>query len=309
MFTIIRDWLHVISNSTGYRQATVAPVLVSTVLEVYVVGFQPHQALPFHIITISEMRNFAICFLALLLAACDHIDRQDRLIYEKPTEAKRTVLLEDFTGQQCVNCPKCTDVVEQLVAEYGDTALVAVCIHGGPLGYKGSPTIKGLATETGDEYYNHWNLEYQPIGLVNRHGPINYTELAAAVKEELSKPASVSLKVSATADNDHTLHIHISAIGINDTVTGKLQLWILENNIIALQLMPDGSANADYVHNHVFRKAVNGTWGEDITIREGETKDWEYTQAIESVWNVNNLSVVAFVYNDNGVIQACKTDI
>ncbi len=25
-----------------------------------------------------------------------------------------------------------------------------------------------------------------------------------------------------------------------------------------------------YVHNHVFRAAVNGTWGEDVTVDEGE---------------------------------------
>ncbi len=255
------------------------------------------------------MRYITICLLALLLNACDHIDREDRLIYEKPVTSKRAVLLEDFTGQRCINCPKGTEVIEQLVAEYGDTAVVAVSIHGGPLGFSGNATTLGLATETGNEYYDHWNLEYQPVGLVNRHGAVNYPEWAAAVKEELLKPAPLNLRASATADNSQALHVSITAMGTDGTSSGKLQVWILEDGITAMQLMPDGTANADYVHNHVFRKAVNGTWGEEITIKEGETKTWEYTQAIDPAWSSRNLSIVTFVYNDYGVLQAAKAHL
>lgn len=252
------------------------------------------------------MRYITICLLALLLNACDHIDREDRLIYEKPVTSKRAVLLEDFTGQRCINCPKGTEVIEQLMAEYGDTAVVAVGIHGGPLGFSGNATTLGLATETGDEYYYHWNLEYQPVGLVNRHGAVNYPEWAAAVKEELSKPAPIALSAKVTADTDKALHISIKATGTDGAISGKLQVWVLEDGIIALQLMPDGTTNADYVHNHVFRQAVNGTWGEEFTIKEGETNTREYTQAIDPVWNIKNISIVAFVYNDSGVLQATK---
>lgn len=255
------------------------------------------------------MRHVTIFLIALLLTACDHINREDRLIYEKPTVSKRAVLLEDFTGQQCVNCPKGAEVIEQLVAEYGDTTIIAVGIHGGPLAFSGNATTLGLATETGDKYYDYWNLEYQPVGLVNRHGPFNYPEWAAVVREELTKPAPLSLRASATADKDHTLHINITAMGLDGTISGKLQVWILEDSITALQLMPDGSANADYIHNHVFRETVNGMWGEDAIIREGETKNWEYTQAVDPVWNIRNLSIVTFVFNDSGVLQAAKTHV
>lgn len=255
------------------------------------------------------MRYITICLLALLLNACDHIDREDRLIYEKPVTTKRAVLLEDFTGQRCVNCPKGTEVIEQLVAEYGDTAVVAVGIHSGPLGFSGNGMTLGLATETGDEYYYHWNLEYQPVGLVNRHGAVNYPEWAAAVKEELSKPASITLSAKVSAGTDNALHINITTMATDGTCNGKLQVWVLEDGITALQMMPDGTTNTDYVHNHVFRQAVNGTWGENITIKEGETNTREYTQAIDPVWNVKNLSIVAFVYNDYGVLQVAKAHL
>ena len=242
--------------------------------------------------------------VGMMLAGCDHIAEDDRLIYEKPEPAKRAVLLEDFTGQRCTNCPKATEVIGQLQETYGN-ALVAVGIHGGPLGFKGNAKNVGLATDLGDEYYNHWNLEYQPVGLIDRHGAVNYADWAKAVKEELAKTSAIDLKLDAVL-KDGTINIAVEATGKEGTVSGKLQLWVLEDGITAMQMMPDGSTNREYVHNHVFRTAVNGSWGETFTINEAEMVKQTYTQAVDASWNTANLSVVAFVYNGDGVEQAVK---
>lgn len=239
-----------------------------------------------------------------ILAACDHIPEAERLIYEKPEPAQRVVLLEDFTGQRCSNCPTATEVIEQLQEAYGD-ALVAVGIHGGPLGYAGNAKVIGLATKTGDEYYDHWNLDHQPVGLINRHGSVDYPKWVADVKEELAKPAPLRLNGFAFLA-DKTITIQIEAVGADGTVTGKLQVWLLEDGIKTLQLMPDGTANQEYIHNHVFRTAINGTWGEDFSIKEGEITQFTMTQTLEPSWNPENLSIVAFVYNDSGVQQTIK---
>ena len=42
-------------------------------------------------------------FTALAFMACSHIDEDERLIYVKPAAVQRSVLLEDFTGQRCIN--------------------------------------------------------------------------------------------------------------------------------------------------------------------------------------------------------------
>lgn len=245
------------------------------------------------------------CLLAIFTMACDNIEREDRLIFEKPQPAQRVVLLEDFTGQRCVNCPKATDVIEQLLQEYGEEALVAVAIHGGPLGFNGSATITGLATEVGNEYYDYWNLEFQPVGLVDRSSPKTYPEWAVAVREELAKPTSLSLNGEAKLEGDN-ISISIYAYGTDGNTSGRLQLWLLEDEIVAQQVMPDGTLNHEYIHNHVLRVPINGSWGETFAIKENVSQEYQYSLPLNPLWRTDHLSVVAFVYDDSGVKQTIK---
>lgn len=255
-----------------------------------------------------NIKNCLFLLLALTALACSHIDDGERLIYVKPETAKRVVLLEDFTGQRCVNCPKGTEVIEQLQQTYGDSVFIAVGIHGGPLAFAGNENYAGLATDIGNEYYNHWHLEYQPVGLINRHGAVNYTDWPRIVKEELGKAAPLRLTMMAKLDAGQ-IKVELETFGTEGLVTGKLQVWILEDQITAMQLMPDGTANPNYVHHHVLRAVVNGLWGEDITINEGEKKTLVMSKDVEGGWNSSNLDVVAFVYNEQGVQQAVKVKV
>lgn len=262
------------------------------------------------------MRRIKILVLSLLplLFSCDYIDENERFIvvdshFEQPnTESvAKNVLLEDFTGQRCVNCPRGSEVIEQLQEAYPER-LIAVGIHGGPLGFSGSAMLVGLATAVGDDYYHHWHLEYQPVGLVNRGDAVNYTDWMNAVRQALTGTTALSMNLTATL-HDGQVDITVSETLKKGTYTGKLQVWLLEDGITALQMMPDGSSNRAYVHNHVLRTPVNGTWGDSFTIDEGESKQQEMTQALDASWNPSNLSIVAFVYNDAGVEQVVKTKV
>jgi len=262
---------------------------------------------------VKSFLPFYLSTFLLLLMSCDYIEEADRLIAvddahtDTPIDTLKTaiknVLLEDFTGQRCSNCPTGTEVIEQLQEIYGER-LIAVGIHGGPLGFKGTATVLGLATDVGDEYYSHWQLEYQPVGLVDRHGAVNYTEWAKAVRDEMALTSDVKMEVQAIFDGSK-IDITVMEEAYND-YTGMLQVWLLEDGITAIQTMPDGTNNRNYVHNHVLRIPVNGDWGKAITIGKGEQDLQNYQQAVDAAWNTANLSVVAFVYNDRGVMQATK---
>lgn len=258
-----------------------------------------------------KTKIFLCSLVSLFTMACDHIDDNDRLIYVEPETVKRCVLLEDFTGQKCVNCPRGTKVIEQLQEAYGE-GIIAVGIHSGPLGFKGNATALGLATDLGDEYYNHWQLEYQPVGLINRHGAVNYTDWMTKVREEMTKTSTIDMSLEASLSGNQ-ITINVTETNFGDAYDGKLQIWVLEDSITATQTRHDPIDNdnvtindKNYVHNHVLRAAVNGTWGESVTLAAGEPKTQTYQQAVDAAWNTAHLSIVAFVYNDNGVEQAIR---
>ena len=257
----------------------------------------------------------ATAAMAMAAASCSNIDEGDRLIYVKPAEVGRAVLIEDLTGQRCINCPTGTDIINGIIQTYGEDNVIAVGIHSGPRGFTGNSKRVGLMTDTGDEYYTYWangtNLG-QPSAIFNRKkGPSdNLNNWAAEVGLIISEKANLSIDITNAYDaKKRELTTKVGAFGVNGTVNGKLQVWIVEDGIKAIQMMPDGSANQEYIHNHVFRAAVNGTWGEEVTVKEGETTSKDYSYVLPETWNADNISVVAFVYNGKGVENVAKKHI
>lgn len=254
----------------------------------------------------------ATAAMAMAAASCSNIDEGDRLIYVKPAEVGRAILIEDFTGQRCVNCPTGTEIINGIVDTYGEDNVIAVGIHSGPLGFAGNSKTVGLMTDTGNKYYTRWDKENkmgQPWVIFNRKTSpdSHYNNWAAMVGTIISEKANLSVKIDNAYDAaKRTLTTTVGAFGTNGTVNGKLQVWIVEDGIKALQMMPDGKPNKEYMHNHVFRAAVNGTCGEDVTVKEDETTTKQYQYVLPEAWNADNIAVVAFVYNDGGVENVAK---
>ena len=245
----------------------------------------------------------------VMLAACDEVGIDDRLIYVEPPQVSRAVLIEDFTGQYCVNCPRATEEIERLVEEYGDSTVIAVAIHSGPFS-KRQGEFTPLYTQQGDDYFTHWGLSAQPVGLVDRiysSYPFDFTDWAAGVNYEVARKAPVSIDVAADVDDEGLAHARVQVIGLDSArVAGKLQLWLVEDSIDSFQLMPDGSRNDHYNHMHVFRASLNGAWGDDIAVNHGQVSDKSYDFLLDDAWIPRHCAIVAFVYDNDGVQQVTK---
>lgn len=254
-----------------------------------------------------KLKNiFALATLGLSFVACDDIKESERFI-PITTEMKtdKVVLIEDFTGMNCINCPNAAEAIKQIQNTYGADKVIAVAVHGEMPGLSGP-----LANALGTEYYNHWGVETLPIGMVDRQGLQNHTSWMAKVNERLTAqvtPLSLSLENSFFNSEGTSLFVEVDALASAE-LDAKLQVWITESNIKGFQKMPDGSFNFNYVHNHVLRDAVNGAWGEPITLEAGvkQTITYAYELPAGEEWKLENLAVVAFVYNDSGVIQATE---
>lgn len=249
-------------------------------------------------------------FAVLLLSACSQIDVSERLIYVEPSDVARTVLIEDFTGQRCINCPTAASEIERLQKEYGEENVIAVGIHSGPLAVFPNAKTKGLRTELGDIYYSHWNIESEPSGLINRrHGIVLVPQWTGLVYEDMQQKTSIELTLACRMLESGDVEVRANFVALKDDFKGRLQLWVTEDSIVAPQMMPDGSMNNEYVHNHVFRAAINGAWGDEINRTVGSETAVEYSFRPERDWNIDYLSVVAFVYDDGGVQQVVKSKV
>ena len=249
-----------------------------------------------------------------LLTACDSVDEKDRLVYVAPSEVSRSILIEDFTGQRCVNCPDATDEIERLKETYGEDAIIAVGIHSGPFGVKSmpNPNYQALATDLGDEYYAHWGIEAQPGVIINRSsGPVYDTKQYASFVNTLIKqttPLTISIDMGDVATGSD-ISFKVKA-GASEPVKGKLQVWVVEDSISSIQLMPDGSGNMAYMHNHVFRCSVTqDPYGDDVQVGTNAEFSRDFHVAYDDKWVLNHLSIVAFVYNEKGVVQVVRQEV
>ncbi len=246
-----------------------------------------------------------LSFLVWSLASCDSIDEADR--YEGPLqlEVKKNVLIEDFTGQLCLNCPLAAEAIGNMQKTYGNEHIIAVALHGGDLSIDAP---YGLATEESKAYHTYWKVDTWPKGVVDRSGgTLEYTSWSAKAVERLQLEPTLSIDMSGNTYDADSRQLTVR-VAIDGTLPGgsHLQVWLTESNITALQRMPNGEYNAEYVHNHVLRQCVNGQWGEPIA----STGEVVYSDiSLPADWKAEDMAVVAFVYNDEGVAQVIDVPV
>lgn len=255
------------------------------------------------------IKSAAILLAAAALGACDQVKDDERFIELPAVEAQRVVLLEEFTGQKCVNCPDAHRVIEALEEKYGDN-LIVVSIHGGgdAFSYSEDKVSFGLRNEQGQAYCDAYGIASLPAGVVNRtSGVQNYDKWETSIRSELARPSSVELELASELNADGTQAGVTITVNPHANINGRLQVWAIESGIVARQLSMSGSI-ANYEHNNVFRAAVNGPDGESVALTIREPQTYTYTFPMKEKWVPANMEIVVFVYTPaDGILQAAKT--
>ena len=221
------------------------------------------------------MSRFLLPLLALLLlVGCDAVERPDRWREDPaPIVPRRNVLLVDFTGQRCSNCPAAADLLHSLTAGPAGARIIAVSVHGGALALSTDASPRGLAGPDARRLTDEARVNSWPIGTVDR--PVGGTLLrpsawnaALAERLALAADADAAAQQSLVADAhvalatrtlSYTLRPrHLTdAAGQADAET-YLHLWLVEDSITAPQALADGTERADYLHRHVLRLDLTG---------------------------------------------------
>ena len=210
----------------------------------------------------------------LLLVGCDAVERPDRWREDPaPIVPRRNVLLVDFTGQRCSNCPAAADLLHSLTAGPAGARIIAVSVHGGALALSTDASPRGLAGPDARRLTDEARVSSWPQGTVDR--PVGGTLLrpsawnaALAERLALAADADAAAQQSLVADAhvalatrtlSYTLRPrHLTdAAGQADAET-YLHLWLVEDSITAPQTLGDGTERADYLHRHVLRLDLTG---------------------------------------------------
>lgn len=248
------------------------------------------------------------------LLGCNDVGEEKRFDGPLAFEAQKNVLVEDFTGQNCQNCPNAADEIHAMQQVYGAGRLVAVSIHGGPLAFDQDNTrLTGLATPQGNEYVTHWGVQSFPKGMVDRQGGLlDYEKWNAAALSRFKLAPKVRLTVSEARYDaaSRTVTVKVSAEGA-EAADGRLNVWLTESGVTAIQRLPDGRFNPNYTHNHVFRAALSAPYGDALSIAAGGKEERAYTYTpVRPQWNAERLSAVVFYTTaEDGVTQVTDTPV
>lgn len=185
-------------------------------------------------------------------------------------EQKRGILLEEFTGSFCPNCPDGHAVSQSVARGYGGQVQL-VSIHTGHYSPDKGDFI--LRTDDGEEIAAHFKPSGFPTGMISRHefsnnivhGRAGWKSLTAKLKDDV---ATVNLYAEATYDDaDRQLKIHTEGYSTVDNSAKDMRLNILitQDYIKGYQ---KGSVEGDnYIHMHVLRDYITPAEGEAITSR------------------------------------------
>ncbi len=257
---------------------------------------------------------FALVFIsAALITACDIVEEPYLVPIDDgggpgPVEKERKVLLEDYTGQKCPNCPGAAELAKNLQTLHGEQ-LVVIAVHAG---FYAIPTATGYftadyRTPEGNELNGFFEIQGYPSGLVNRT-PYQGTKVLfkdsweAAVEAQLALPAQAYITMENSFNaGTRQLTCSLETEFLEDLDgTYNICVFLTESGIVSPQQSGSGVIE-DYEHNHMLRASFNGPWGSPVGTTGqavgGAVSNNEFTVTLDAGWNADHCHVVAFVYN------------
>jgi hypothetical protein len=234
-----------------------------------------------------------------------------------PCQTDRVVLVEEFTGVSCVNCPAGHQKIKELQAQ-SPGKIISVAIHAGTLA--GPYNGWDFRTAGGTEIHAWSKTVGEPSATINRqyfegkgvYGIINPATWAGPIADEICLPPDASLELTPTYDAaNRQLSVTVDVTPLNTVKMRRnvgLTVLITENKVIAPQLGLTGWDN-NYEHNHMLRGFITDNWGTKIQ-EEGEALQahqatLNYT--LPAGWDENNCHIVAFVHyqgDERYILQA-----
>jgi hypothetical protein len=252
-----------------------------------------------------NIRHIIPGLLGIVLCVC--LSCKYRTIEPSIPAGERVVLIEEFTGKGCTNCPKGSRELENLLSLYQDQ-LVVVSIHANffadphwfPIGQY------DLRTDEGEELFNFLGPNYgYPAGVINRRKYNNDFQQAVnvwsgLVEQEAQAEPLVEFTIVRTYDaTSRHLHLMIEGRAKSDIPDEtRISIMITEDGIVDAQdVFEEGGIVEDYVHNHVLRDMLTPYDGQilDAALASAEEFAVEFSYTLPDHIIAEAAHVIAFI--------------
>jgi len=238
------------------------------------------------------------------------------------TPQDKNVLLEEFTGVRCVNCPQGHVLLDNLENQYG-ARFIAVSAHSEFLAepYDGDQDLRTPDAQDLEDLLGP--ILSKPSGAVDRKifpgesAPVVFTQKwANYVSQQMALVAPVNIHTETTFNDASrklsiTVTLHYTS---EETGDNKLSVLLVEDGIITMQL-GQGGIDSNYTQNRVLRKILTSVNGLAIntTKEAGRVVMKSFTEEnLPGLWEADNLRVIALVSRSGGtmeVLQAAQKDV
>ncbi len=270
-----------------------------------------------------------LLILQFLFTYCDKIEPPFTENLSQDTSVvkiKRKILLEDYTGHTCPNCPRAAEIAHNMQSVYGNS-LIVMSVHAGYFATPGNPPFNNdLRCATSIELDNFFGVSAvgNPNGMINRV-PYNNSKiinpdlwLSAFIIQNNNDKSTIKIDIQNTYIlNERKLLSNIQTEFLDElTGTYMLAVYIIEDSIVSSQKNNDPDIGSvpviiDYVHRNVLRASINSTFGDTIAngnINKGYYKEKTYSKTLNSNWNENQCYVLAYIY-DHSSYEILQSEI
>lgn len=238
------------------------------------------------------LKYFSIIIItSILIVACDVIEPPYE---EKPDvnvdTAARVVLVEEYTGFRCGNCPAAGEIAHHIKELYPNN-VVLLSIHAGALAMPNPQHKYNFISQTMKDLENYFNIGWgvgTPNGLIDR---VKYSDnlilpesdWQAAVIERLKIPAIAKIELSPKYNESSktiSCDVKVRFLESNNNKF-NITLFVVEDSIVQYQTDYRKSPPDiyDFVHNNIVRDALTPTFGVELNT-EAIKKDEEFTKTL-----------------------------
>jgi thiol-disulfide isomerase/thioredoxin len=247
----------------------------------------------------NKIFTLSSIILTFLMVSCYSSEDVPEETIVDPSEFTQKLLLEDYTGTWCPNCPRAARAIEAAVAD--NNRFIPVGIH-----FYTNANPEEMQNEYSAAIVNEYHPEGGfPIVELNRQETVWAGDyLVTTLESMLNRYAPVGLAIdSSLAGNLIDVSVKVGFVEETTTVDNyKLVVFLLESGMIYPQ-QDGGEEVEDYEHENVLRYAFTSVFGDAVPNQVADnhrySKDFAAVALPASIENTNNLKLVAFVLDKN----------